>query len=319
MSKNKLLFNSFISLIIVFFCLFIFINNLKEGIRVDSLFQNIYNGWIHLIFASILLILSVYIRAFRWQHLFQSNKFNSISDLFSAQLVGYFINNISPVRIGDFAKSYLVSKKTDQNNSYILGSIMMERVLDTIMLFIFMSIIISSYGLEYLNINFSLISIYNIIPITLISIFFIYCIKFFIPFKIKNILSEFWKGFTAINSSNKSAVIFSSIFIWLIYWMNVFLIQLIFPSFELTLIDCLFILVASSFIQMIPTGFGGLGIFHLGVNSVLIKLGISNYEYFLILLWLYSYFVYTILGSYHFIQNGKFTIKNLYNDLIQNQ
>lgn len=319
MSKNKLLFNSFISLIIVFFCLFIFINNLKEGIRVDSLFQNIYNGWIHLIFASILLILSVYIRAFRWQHLFQSNKLNSISDLFSAQLVGYFINNISPVRIGDFAKSYLVSKKTDQNNSYILGSIMMERVLDTIMLFIFMSIIISSYGLEYLNINFSLISIYNIIPITLISIFFIYCIKFFIPFKIKNILSEFWKGFTAINSSNKSAVIFSSIFIWLIYWMNVFLIQLIFPSFELTLIDCLFILVASSFIQMIPTGFGGLGIFHLGVNSVLIKLGISNYEYFLILLWLYSYFVYTILGSYHFIQNGKFTIKNLYNDLIQNQ
>jgi len=319
MSKNKLLFNSFISLIIVFFCLFIFINNLKDGIHVNNLFQHIYNGWIHLIFASILLILSVYIRALRWQHLFQSNKFNSISNLFSAQLVGYFINNISPVRIGDFAKSYLVSKKTDQNNSYILGSIMMERVLDTIMLFIFMSIIISSYGLEYLNINFSFISIYNIIPIILISIFSIYCIKFFIPFKIKNILSEFWKGFTAINSSNKSAVIFSSIFIWLIYWMNVFLIQLIFPFFELTLIECLFILVVSSFIQMIPTGFGGLGIFHLGVNSVLIKLGISNYEYFLILLWIYSYCVYTILGSYHFIQNGKFTIKNLYNDLMKNQ
>ena len=319
MSKNKLLFNSFISLIIVFFCLFIFINNLKEGIRVDNLLQHIYNGCIYIMFASILLILSVYLRAFRWKNLFQSNKFNSISDLFSAQLVGYFINNISPVRIGDFAKSYLVSKKADQKNSYILGSIMMERVLDTIMLFIFMLIIIYSYGLEYLNINFSVISIYNIIAVILISCFSIYCIKFFIPFKIKNILSEFWKGFTTINSSNKSAVIFSSIFIWLIYWMNVFLIQEIFPALELKLIDCLFILVASSFIQMIPTGFGGLGIFHLGVNSVLIKLGIINYEYFLILLWLYSYFIYTILGSYHFIQNGKFTIKNLYNDLIKNQ
>ena len=319
MSKNKLLFNSLISFIIVFFCLVIFINNLKDGIRLGTLFEHIYNGWIHLTFASILLITSVYLRAFRWQYLFQSNKFKSITDLFSAQLVGYFINNISPVRIGDFAKSYLVSKKTDQKNSYILGSIMMERVLDTIMLLIFMSIIISSYGLEYLNINFSLLSIYNIIPIILLSFFSIYCIKFFIPFKIQNILSEFWKGFTAINLSNKSAVIFSSIFIWLIYWINVFLIQLIFPSFELTFIECLFILVASSFIQMIPTGFGGLGIFHLGVNSVLIKLGIINYEYFLILLWLYSYFIYTILGSYHFIQNGKFTIKNLYNDLIKNQ
>ena len=318
MSKNKLLLNSLISLIIVFFCLFIFINNLKEEIQLDSLFQHIYSGWLHLTFASILLILSVYLRALRWKHLFQSNKFKSISDLFSAQLVGYFINNISPIRVGDFAKSYLVSKKTEQKNSYILGSIMMERVLDTIMLFIFMLIIISSYGLEYLNINFSLISIYNIILVILIFCFSIYCIKFFIPFKIKNILSEFWKGFTAINLSNKSAVIFSSIFIWLIYWMNVFLIQLIFPSLELTLIGCLFILVASSFIQMIPTGFGGLGIFHLGVNTVMIKLGIINYEYFLILLWLYSYFIYTILGSYHFIQNGKFTIKNLYNDLIKN-
>ena len=319
MSKNKLLFNSLISFIIVFFCLVIFINNLKDGIRLGTLFEHIYNGWMHLTFASILLITSVYLRAFRWQHLFQSNKFKSITDLFSAQLVGYFINNISPIRIGDFAKSYLVSKKTDQKNSYILGSIMMERVLDTIMLLIFMLIIISSYGLEYLNINFSLFSIYNILSIILLTFFSIYCIKFFIPFKIQNILSEFWKGFTAINLSNKSAVIFSSIFIWLIYWINVFLIQLIFPSFELTLIDCLFILVASSFIQMIPTGFGGLGIFHLGVNSVLIKLGIINYEYFLILLWLYSYFIYTILGSYHFIQNGKFTIKNLYNDLIKNQ
>ena len=319
MSKKKLLFNSFISLIIVFFCLFIFINNSKEGIQLDILFQYIYNGWLHLTLASILLILSVYFRALRWKYLFQSNKFQSISDLFSAQLVGYFINNISPIRIGDFAKSYLVSKKTDQKNSYILGSIMMERVLDTIMLLIFMSIIISSYGLEYLNINFSLLSIYNIIPIILLSFFSIYCIKFFIPCKIQNILSEFLKGFTAINLSNKSAVIFSSIFIWLIYWINVFLIQLIFPSFELTLIECLFILVASSFIQMIPTGFGGLGIFHLGVNTVMIKLGIINYEYFLILLWLYSYFIYTILGSYYFIQNGKFTIKNLYHDLIKNQ
>ena len=77
-------------------------------------------------------------------------------------------------------------------------------------------------------------------------------------------------------------VICSSIFIWCIYWMNAFLIQLAFPSLGLTLIDCLFILVASSFIQMIPTGFGAIGGFHLGVESVLIQLGIMNIIIFLL-------------------------------------
>ena len=319
MSKIKLLINSLISLCIVFFCLFIFINNLKGELTLNNLLLFIYSGWVQLIAATILLIISVYIRAFRWKHLLQSNASQSISSLFSAQLVGYFINNISPVRIGDFAKSYLVSKQTNQKNSYILGSIIMERTLDTMMLLIFLLIIIWNYGLEFLGINFSLDSIswYIIISTILILFFLVYFIKTFIPIKIQNLLNEVWQGFSAIQFSNKGIVIFSSLFIWLIYWVNVFLIQSIF-HIQLSFIDCLLILVSSSLIQMIPTGFGALGIFHLGVESVLFKLGINDYYYFLILLWLYSYIIYTLLGSYYSIKESKFTFKNLYNDLIKN-
>lgn len=319
MSKIKLLINSLISLCIVFFCLFIFINNLKGELTLNNLLLFIYSGWVQLIAATILLIISVYIRAFRWKHLLQSNDSQSITSLFSAQLVGYFINNISPVRIGDFAKSYLVSKQTNQKNSYILGSIIMERTLDTMMLFIFLLLIIWNYGLEFLGINFSLDSIswYIIISIILILFFLVYFIKTFIPIKIQNLLNEVWQGFSAIQFSNKGIVIFSSLFIWLIYWVNVFLIKSIF-HIQLSFIDCLLILVSSSLIQMIPTGFGALGIFHLGVESVLFKLGINDYYYFLILLWLYSYIIYTLLGSYYSIKESKFTFKNLYNDLIKN-
>ena len=320
MSKNKLLFNSLVSFIIVFLCVFIFFNKSNDDFLFSNILFHVYNGWIYLISASILLVLSVYIRSFRWKYLFQTTQSQGIKDLFSAQLVGYFINNITPLRVGDFAKSYLIAKKTDMKTSYILGSIIMERVLDTLMLFIFMLVVIWNYGLDYLNISFSFSSIplYVFISLIFITAFLIYYSNIFIPVKIKNILSELWNGFTSIHSSNKSLVIFSSILIWLIYWANVFLIQSIFPFFELTFIDCLFILVASSFIQMIPTGFGGLGIFHLGVESVLFKLGVENYYHFIILLWLYSYFVYTTLGSYYFIKEGEFTFKNLYNDLIKN-
>ena len=92
---------------------------------------------------------------------------------------------------------------------------------------------------------------------------------------------------------------------------------MIFPSLNLGIIDCLLILVVSSFIQLIPTGFGALGIFHLGVESVLLKLGVSNYHNFLIILWLYSYIVYTMLGSYYFFKESKFTLKNLYSDWVK--
>ena len=320
MTKNKLLFNSIISIIIIFICVFIFLNKSNDNFTFYDIFSHIYNGWIYLISASFLLILSVYIRSFRWKYLFQTNKSQPTQVLFSAQLVGYFINNITPIRIGDFAKSYLIAKKTEENTSYVLGSIIMERVLDTLMLFIGMLIIIWNYGLVYLNLNFYCLTnqIYIYLFLMLIALLSVYSARNFIPIKIKNILYEIWDGFSSIDFSNKSLVIFSSIFIWLIYWFNVFLIQLIFPFLELTFIDCLFILVASSFIQMIPTGFGALGIFHLGVESVLIKLQINNYYHFLVLLWFYSYFVYTTLGDYYFIKEGEFTFKNLYNDLIKN-
>tara|TARA_B100000029_G_scaffold51848_1_gene47155 strand:+ start:1698 stop:2657 length:960 start_codon:yes stop_codon:yes gene_type:complete len=318
MNRKKILFNSFMSSITVFICLIIFIQNSKNSFNIYDLSIYIYNGYHYLITASFLLIISVYIRAFRWQYLFQSNTNPTIKHLFSAQLVGYFINNITPIRIGDFAKSYLIAKKTNTKTSYILGSIIMERLLDTMMLCIFLLILIWHYGISYLNINFnaSFFLFFLFIPLALFII--IYNNNNLISIKIKNILFEVWNGFTDINLSSKGIIIFSSILIWLIYWCNVFLIQLIFPLFELTLMDCLFILVTSSLIQMIPTGFGALGIFHLGVESVLSQLGAMNHHNFLILLWLYSYIVYTSFGAYYFIQEGKVTLKNLYLFFLKN-
>lgn len=320
MNKNKLLFNSLFSIIMVFICLFIFINNAKGNINIYNFFINLYNGWAYLLAASFLLIISVYIRSLRWKYLFQTNIPIRTKDLFSAQLFGYFINNISPIRIGDFGKSYLIAKKTHTTNSYILGSIIMERFLDTFMLIIFSIITIWYYGTDYLNINFSSLpnSIYILIPIALIMFFIIYYSIVLLPIKMQNILNEIWTGFTTIKNTKINITIIFSVLIWLIYWCNVFLIQSIFISFELTYIDCLFILVASSLIQMIPTGFGALGVFHLGAEAVLLKLGIIDYHNFLIMLWLYSYFIYSVLGGYYFIRNGEFTIKNLYSDLIKN-
>ena len=106
MTKIKLLINSLLSLIIVISSLYIFINNSNGEIDFHHLFNNIYNNLILLLLASILLVISVLLRAIRWKFLL--NVDTNVMNLFSAQLIGYFVNNILPIRIGDIIKSYVI-------------------------------------------------------------------------------------------------------------------------------------------------------------------------------------------------------------------
>ena len=94
MNQKKLFIQSIISLFIAFLCLSIFINNADGDININSIFSHIRDGWVYFLSASILLIISIYIRSLRWKYLFQSSTSYKIMDLFSGQLIGYFVNNV---------------------------------------------------------------------------------------------------------------------------------------------------------------------------------------------------------------------------------
>ena len=315
MTKMKLVINSILSLVIVMSSLYIFVNNSNGEIDFNSLFNNIYNNLILLFLASTLLVISVLLRAIRWKFLL--NVDTNITNLFSAQLIGYFINNILPIRIGDIIKSYVIAKKTNNSTGYVIGSVFLERVFDTFTLLFFSIFLFYNLGSTYfdsLNLNFYNISIFLILIICTYYFTKLYLYAF-IPKAIINFMKEIKRGIFQIKQTNIAIIIISSILIWLIYLSNVYLIQKIFNGFNLSFIQCLLLLFVSSFIQMIPSGFGALGIFQLGAESVLIKLGILNYHNFLILLWLYSFVNYTLLGAFYFIKESNFTFKKIYSDL----
>ena len=313
MQKIKLFINVTISFLITLIGLLFFIKNSNYQFNFNDIYQYAYSGWKYLLLASLLLIISVYFRALRWSYLFNIQSRNS-KLLLETQFIGYFINNILPIRVGDVGRSYIVAKKTNNTTSYILGSIVMERFLDIMMVLLLMFIVIYNKGVMYLDIDLS--STFFILCIIPLLAYLAYRSIIFIPLRIRNILNEIWKGFTDVKFSSKGVVVLYSFIIWGIYWLNVFLIQLIFYDFALSYMDCLLILVASSFLQMIPTGFGSLGIFHAGIQVVLNKLNIYNMS-FIIILHLYSYILYTMLGAYYFFRESKFNLNNLYRDLIK--
>ena len=79
--------------------------------------------------AIILLLFSVYIRALRWKLLFKTNNI-SIRTLFDAEMIGYFGNNIFPLRFGELLRCIIISKKYNLTKSYIFGTVILERFLD---------------------------------------------------------------------------------------------------------------------------------------------------------------------------------------------
>ena len=323
MQNIKLLINSLVSIFITIVSINFFVINSESEFQIITLLNVIISGWYYLFCACLLLLISVYLRSYRWKYLFDSNVELKLSFLFKSQLIGYFTNNILPIRVGDVIRSYVVAKNTNNKTSYVIGTIAMERFLDTVTILFFSLIIFWHYGTDYLEIKYNFTSIPFILCFLLAPIlgylFYSLILKFSFPIKINQIINNIWRGFSAIQFKHKRAIIFYSIIIWVIYCINVFLIQLIFIQFKLSIFDCLLILVASSFLQMIPVGFGAFGVFHLGVQGVLNKLGVQGYQNFIILLHLYSLVMYTVSGGYFFFSEKTLNIKKLYNELIANQ
>ena len=63
---------------------------------------------IYLVGATFLLWGSVWLRALRWRWLFKKENSPSTPSLYRAELIGYFGNNVLPLRLGELLRSYIV-------------------------------------------------------------------------------------------------------------------------------------------------------------------------------------------------------------------
>ena len=54
------------------------------------------------------------------------------ASLYRAELMGYFGNNVLPLRLGELMRAYLIGREWNLSKSYVFGTIVLERILDTI-------------------------------------------------------------------------------------------------------------------------------------------------------------------------------------------
>jgi uncharacterized protein (TIRG00374 family) len=82
--------------------------------------------------AAVLMFLSLYLRAVRWGVLFHPLTHLRVGALMGTMNVGYSVNNLLPLRVGELVRAYLIGETERVSAAHALSTIVVERVLDVL-------------------------------------------------------------------------------------------------------------------------------------------------------------------------------------------
>ncbi|MDD5571388.1 MAG: lysylphosphatidylglycerol synthase transmembrane domain-containing protein [Bacteroidales bacterium] len=268
----------------------------SKGQNIHRIINDIENAnyyWITLAF--IAGILGHLFRAIRWNMLINSlgYKTNTLTT-FYAVVIGYFANLAFP-RIGEITRCGVISKQNKIPLNSVIGTVVAERVFDTICLIVIMFFVIifqlsflGDFALKYMihpishkfinNRNFALLAI--LIAIAFFSgIFFLY--KLLLPkfrkltffYKLKRLYIGFVQGIKSIGNVKSLKLFFlQTILLWTAYTIvSYFCFQSIQQLSHLTVIDALTLTAIGSIGFIIPVP-GGIGSYHAVIILTMVEL-----------------------------------------------
>jgi glycosyltransferase 2 family protein len=82
--------------------------------------------------AAIVMFFSLYFRAIRWGVLFHPRTDLRVGALMGTMNVGYSVNNLLPLRVGELVRAYLIGEAEKVSAAHALSTIVVERVLDVL-------------------------------------------------------------------------------------------------------------------------------------------------------------------------------------------
>ena len=281
------------------------------------------NPW-YLIPLASLLILDVFMRGVRWKLLLNPIKKAKVMDAFKLEAIGLAFNNILPFRLGEIIRGVLCARKLDISVITVFSTILVERVLDTITLFILVMLAIKFdgyLGATDLNAYFWLILI--VLGLGLLSLIFIEKILLhrrltgiFLKFpKLSDIMKNIAHGAKAFQSFKSTiAIILCGFAQWSI---NISIFYLVAKVFNLNEIINIFKTVKLIFTTAVAVSVPGMpgyfGNLEFAISKVMSLWGIAPELGFAYATYLHlsMYIVVTVLGVF-FVYRMGYSISDLY-------
>jgi uncharacterized protein (TIRG00374 family) len=275
-------------------------------VNFNDLFQELKKtNYLYIILGAFIgVYIGSYIRAIRWQFLLNPLKEKiNINSLFSATMIGYMMNAITP-RAGELIIPVLIAKKENISKASAIGTIVVERIFDMLSmlivfglcLFYYKEKISSAFG-EY---NIEIISLYTSI-IILVSVIFVVIMLFNIektdklvekisakifPAKIQAKIHKMFisliNGFLFVKYPKSYFKIFiTTVLLWVAYVLSTYVSFFAFsdPAMnKLTIFDANLVLTMITFAMTIPLPGNSAGTYHFFVKTALVGFFVIDKE-----------------------------------------
>jgi len=260
---------------LVFSALLVFLS--FRGIDFQRLvegFRTIHYGYVPAVV--VLLFFMQLLRSFRWGLILSPlAKINQLS-LFSVTSVGFLAIVAMPARLGELARPYLITKKSELKMSSALGTIIVERVLDSLTVLVIAAFVLFFIPLPPWLIRASIL--FLLLTLALLAIMTLMILKQEASLRILSMLSgklpmrygevldrlvrHFLQGFQVmVNPALLTSVIGLSLLIWLIDVLAIYLLFLAF-GFQLPVAAAFVLMIVLIIGIAIPTAPGFIGNWH---------------------------------------------------------
>lgn len=97
--------------------------------------------------ASILAIIAILLRAWRWQILLEPLKPLPFKKVYPITMIGFMANNLLPAHAGEVVRAYLIAREENMSGMASLATVGLERVLDLVALVSILAIVMMSVEL----------------------------------------------------------------------------------------------------------------------------------------------------------------------------
>jgi uncharacterized protein (TIRG00374 family) len=240
----------------------------------------------------------VQLRAMRWRHLTDPVQPIGIRPLFRATAIGFMANNILPLRVGEVIRPWFLSREVGAPSAALFGTVILERVIDTIMVIVLAAVAITlrgaggDGGLAKYAIALIPVAIAPLIGLVVLRVapdFVIGLASWFLrpfPARLSNYLIDalgrFGEGLGALKGgSHLFWIAFHSIVVWFVispiptlagFWA----LGIDFGSAFETLVAAWITLAAVGMAVAIPSAPGFFGTFHWACKLALEPLGVDS-------------------------------------------
>lgn len=242
------------------------------------------------------------LRSLRYYFMILPIKKTALFENFPYTMLGFFMNNIIPLRLGEIIRAKVTGERLGISRSSILGTIVVERLIDMIIfvLFFFVIMIMLPFP-DFIKNSFYICGIvFGLCLILLMAISINenkakeIVSKIPMPSRIKNFVIVIFEKFTGgLVMLRKPGVFFTSFFVSVLIWVfeSLFLVIVAYScAIDLSLLGGIFVVIIIGIGAILPTAPGYIGAFEFMGVTGLAALGIDKDAAF------------ACIAIYHFLQ-----------------